>query len=845
MANFATGSSLENLTTSPILVDGRDIDIHARRSRSSEMSPANQISHGAAGWKRKELLAEILQNVGSMILAAADRSGDDSKKITAFVLYTIANLHHIDAIPSAVYDYSPTNDVKMRQRPPTLHLLSSRILTSLSDAVWRGHERAVAKEAAEVGAEYYYQGHEVPGARWKLRVRELGLEVWMELILWVCLEQRLLLEGGWILREMKKRSDLHNTWSVINWNAVQNPTLRKQARHARVDWDGVKSRIGGVVGGIEGYSSEAPFVELGQRTISSEVICAFVDGLANDFWVGSERPGHSPKNVVSLIHDLKGLLLRDDYGLGVNSWNQLILRIIDSGAIGQEDSPTVFESVLGLAPTYREEAEAISANESGTNQPDLSAYESAATLGFLHRALEARSRSGRVRGALRVFQRLQSLTDLNKNRSISHFMSGLSSKEEREVVENDRRRSVSEVPGLFPEIPTRTLAAFLDLLTEAEVYDFAKWLLYANEIDGPLISEDLYTDPLLIPSLLRFAYATSDSALLSKVVASISKPLPPDISRALIHCQVSSGRWKSAIDMLDDANESKTAVWNAETVTTITRAILKLEVKIASKDARGPQNADPGQYLGQAIKLLQDLLHGDYGMPSLDEQINVTGIEAYFSSLRCVVGSAIPSSSRLSSFHYPAPGKDVRPMSVGSFNVLLRAVSETQGTSHAKELWEMWCQDPPRMTLSLVNSASSANPDMEISNSPENASEPVSAVVIPNVSTVRIIAQGAIREWKHLLEKAKRSNEETNLQSRLDKERMMIRGYTEDGNNRHHSRKFDWKETKATEWYNATFNWSAEMFRRLNLNDEEIEEELSGCVTKRHTRAQMRWRLRF
>ncbi|KAI9758061.1 MAG: hypothetical protein M4579_003192 [Chaenotheca gracillima] len=855
LASVAPGLSLDDLSAASIHVDRQRMVPGEDDSAHNHMSDLEATANGFGDMDRQQPLAEVLQSLGYTILAAADRGKDNAFPIIFHVRQVIAHLHHVDAVPSTVYDSTPANKAGAMRRPPTLHLLSSRILTSASDAVWRSHEIAVAAHADSLGIDHYWMGYEVPGARWKLRVRELGLEVWMELILWICVEHHLFFEGSWVLREMKKRSQDHNSWSVLNWNAVQDPSLRTDPRSARVDWDKVRSRHGGAVGNREGYSSDAPFVELGDRTVSSEVVSAFVDGLANDLWSGDTRPGHSPRNTLDLIRDLKDLLLRDEQGLGVNSWNQVIQRLIDSGAKEQDEDPRFIESVLDLAPTYREEEGARNAPVSDGPQQQEEApvsYESAAPIGLLHHHLEERSRSGSVRGALRIFERLQLLTDKNKNNVIHFFLSDLDQQAHVGVEGTNPQAAGLDVPGLFPQIPPRVLASFLDLLVEAEVFEFAKWLIYADDIDGPSIPESLYSNPLMIPSLLHFAYATSDSALMSKVIAPLSQPLPTEVARALLHCQVSLKRWDSVREMLNGAKHSSDTLWNAETVAALARAALQLEMQIESSKTADPQRAEIQQHLETSFNILEGVLSGSYGTPEL----GTSGAQGFLTTLRQVIGSASPPTSRLSNFYDKSFGASVGYLPAQAFNVLLRAVSETQGCNRTRELWKLWCRDPlkqpSKVGLSSVKTEENLDLEDEHDDSDlvrETNNANIRRIIDPNVSTVRIIVQTAVREWRIILQEAQRSDDGTSLQSRLDRIRVPVNGTRPVDERQKFFRISDdsshARSIKATDWYNSLFNWGAEMLRRFNLNDEEIQEEMSECVIRRHSRSQGRWKLRF
>jgi hypothetical protein len=97
------------------------------------------------------------------------------------VFRTLARLHHAGMISDRVYQYPKPDASQIVFRPPALHFLSSSIMSVLSDAAWHEHETAVAAAAADAGEPSPFIPY-TPG------IRELGPEIWLELILWCCVE---------------------------------------------------------------------------------------------------------------------------------------------------------------------------------------------------------------------------------------------------------------------------------------------------------------------------------------------------------------------------------------------------------------------------------------------------------------------------------------------------------------------------------------------------------------------------------------------------------------------------------------------------------------------------------
>ena len=102
-----------------------------------------------------------------------------------------------------------------------LNLFSSRILTSLSDAAWRAHEKLVVEEAKAKGGEQLSLRPEIPGTAYRVYVSGLRSEVWLELILWSCLHRGWISEGTAILRAMYAAPKARE-WKPLSWRSLMN-----------------------------------------------------------------------------------------------------------------------------------------------------------------------------------------------------------------------------------------------------------------------------------------------------------------------------------------------------------------------------------------------------------------------------------------------------------------------------------------------------------------------------------------------------------------------------------------------------------------------------------------------
>lgn len=758
-----------------------------------------------------DALGHIWQSTGNMILEATDRSSEECRVIMSHVYQILAHLHHIGAIPNTMYNYSPAIDPSVLQKPPTLHLLSSRILTTLSDAVWRAEEKEVISEAASVGAEYSYKGHELPEARYKVRVRELGTEVWLDLILWSCVEGGWISEATWIVTEMGKRKG-KSKWSVINWDAIQEPPTSGTLKASRVDWQGVMSRIGGAVGGIEGYNEAPPFVEMGARTISSEVVAALVDGLVNLVRPVAENGGKTPTEVWENISTCKNLLERGRFGLESNSWNSIILRLVESQGFNPETEPGMLEHILDFAPTYQQELEASNSPAApGSFAQAYVAEQSAASLGLLHRTLHAFACQGDLQGALRTIKQLQSLVDANRNKSIREFKvrieESLRKGDEDSLDPVDYYNQETDVPGFHPHVPVRTLAVFLDLITDAKLFEVGKWLLYSDAIDGRIIPSILYGAPSLQPALLRFATATKDVKLFNRLVGrDMIPPLPEGHLRALLHCQIALGKWDAVEEFLKYRRDERNLTWDSTDVMAVASSIMHLEKS---------NEPDSEFAITRAKDILQGLLRGDYNTPSDPSQPRDFSRPRLLNQLRRILktvpdllANILPSASVETGQAHATTS-----IPVHSFNILLEGVAETCGSVEGKRLWTLWCQAPKPFKEQNAVGIKDTRKVLLRDKDWLGGGEP-ELVVVPNLQSLRIIMRPAVE-----------AREEA-------RQRQAKGSTTKDG-----VPAGDSAVVKAKVLDDALkkelFAWAGKMYRDFGLTNDEITQELCGSFPAR------------
>ncbi|KAI9678749.1 MAG: hypothetical protein M1817_005806 [Caeruleum heppii] len=709
--------------------------------------------------RRRSILGTVWRSIASMILEAADAPEERSALILYHVRQIIAHLHQADLIPDSLYNYPLQNGSATLWRPPALQLLYSRILTSLSDAVWRAHEEKASAEAAATGTQQRFLGYDVPGTRYKLKVRDLGPEVWMEFALWSCIEGGLVQEAAQILQQILDRPQGSQRWGVIRWDLVQGSSV-DDSKSARVDWDGIKSRTGGMVGRIEGYSGDPPFVELGPRTISTESVTAVIDSLIAGLPVNWAHQG-TPWSALGLIKELLDMLSRDGYVRSDDEWDRMLLRVFESArspfpathdtlkeqldVINALDPTAVTANTQAKdfvhIPTKRQSVIVRSVLQDACSVAIENADLNSALSTFLQllpgSARIAFVRTGRPYGSDGIISTGDSEGNFVCPRC-DHLLGGT-----EKLAEHLRRASrcalssdqpSAERPGRtstataerahstsadsadkrlvhedantssltvgFP-VATALLARLLDLVTEAEAFDVGRWLFRGAGLQQPAIEEAMFTDPELTPSVLRFAGLTADTDILIKIASSLPPSIPLATLQALLQYQIMVENWQNVEDLLRHLDEVADGSWTTHIQVLLTKAILRLERRSRTGSSSSAVSIRHPTSLDTAISLLQRLIQGDYGRPDSGNGLPEMNVDAHCDAILRMCASASPTVMSICPSAHDAPPKKGLHGKVPPriFNTLLREVVRDHGSQGGLEFWFLWCQDAPLTDL--------------------------------------------------------------------------------------------------------------------------------------------------
>ena len=726
----------------------------------SELTSLDTLTERAyADEHSRRFMAQVWQSLGSIVLDAADASPNESKIAMSYVFRILARLHHSGAVSDRVYKYVPPDSHQAAFRPPTMHLLSTHIMSVLSDAAWLVHEAEVAAKAAAAG-------EDSPFLPFKMGIRELGPEIWIELILWCCVEHGHIAEGVWLIDQMKTRKgDL--AWKFQSWRPLlQHP---ESIWNTKVD-SAVSWRHPAQVDGpslLRKRSSPSPFNGLGQRTISLEVAASLLDNLPNWGYRGLGFRGITSAALLRHVSSLKFTLApraTDDTPLATaRESNWFILRVLESGCLNPEADPHAFDELVRTVPQVVppwDSNDLYLPDEDDLEhlEPSQIYDETTALAKLVEHNIQFHSRRHLCEDAMGSFAWLQSAVDKSKMQRIGEFFSSRvdpSDDEHLPTLDTTNLASLKPFESSMPQISPITMAELLDLVTVSRAFTFGDWLLFSDDIDGPPIPRSAYRNQALAPSIIRYATATKNSALCDSVVQSLLPPLSANTLRALLNYRVAMCQWDLVTVMLEYLRDYRLKSWGHSNVTELAAEIVRLDHAVTAElDATKAE--DNIQNLAQAKGILLRILNGDFNeLHPRDnyQERSLHGLQRLFLSipgaLHDVAASSNLRSQKLARSTTPQiPSK--------AFHAILAAVVDTRGSAAGKQLWDTWCVDVqhpsarrlqkggiPRLYLNTERDFKKGNPHFDETYFKQLQTK----LVIPNISTVRIIAQAAVKEY--------------------------------------------------------------------------------------------------
>ncbi|KAJ4993957.1 hypothetical protein SVAN01_00434 [Stagonosporopsis vannaccii] len=690
----------------------------------------------------KRALGQLWRSLGTMILVAPEQDKSVQDTIMSHVLEIIAHLHHIGFMPDSVYAFRPQNNKYALQQPPTLHMLSSKILTALSDASWRAHE-AAARATKDGTKASYFLGHEIPGSRYKIEITEIAPELWLELVLWSCLHGGWTTDGIAILEKLAARQG-DATWGLISWREILEAEQQRLPSTSE-GWRLFPMR-GDAAAGAEDRART-------RRTISSEVVTAFIDALVNEMRLGVGLRGTSPEILIDHIKNLKGFLEANNLSLGSVAWDSIITRLLESGGFDPEKRPELLLHLFKLAAEFGTEVSSANASPAADDEVPYFFEPTTAPLSLLHRAMRAFIGIGDTRSTMESFNMLQQHADNNKQKSLQQFFETLKNIPLRQAEPFTSQTAPIDFPSFETKLPVPLLAKLLDLATDSEMYELGRWFVHSEDLDGPLIGRGLYKHRNMAASLVRFGTLAKENDIVLDIVKQAGyfdpktkqQRMPNEVLTALFCSQVRLRRWDAIRNMQTHALKLATWTPRPSILSTFAAELLR-----ASGGSQTDATAAKGAFSGMLFAWERLIL------TTIRNELNCT-----LAILSTVDETWKSYCSRF--LNFSSRQKIMLP--VDNFNQILGGVLDRFGSVKGMELVDQWCYKPGRMFESFR--APGGVPRMpqfrfgkteEVAEIPENIEiiQDSGAVLIlqgrilPNRQTIWAIlrkVQGEVEQW--------------------------------------------------------------------------------------------------
>ncbi|KAI4945544.1 hypothetical protein J4E91_007886 [Alternaria rosae] len=777
--------SMKELTESPMRLQRTFPNRKLQRTLDVVTSAPESIRYPHVPVKRA--LGQLWRSLGHMILTAAEQDRGGQETVMPHVLEMIAYLHHLGFMPDSVYTYRNPLDKHALQQPPTLHMLSTKILTALSDATWNAHEASV-KTAKDRANAHYFLGHEIPGSRYKVQVTEVAPELWLELCLWSCLHGGWTLDGAYILEKMAAKEGNHS-WALISWREIMEAEQQKTPAPPS-PWN-LLPMSGNALPRAEDRART-------RRTISSEVVTAFVDGLVNHMRLGVGARGATPESLVASIKTLKDFLDRNNLSLGSSAWDSIMARLIESGGFVPEKRPELLLRIFELAPGFGTEVGAVNASASSSTEVPYFYEPTTIPLSMLHRAMRAFINNGDIQGALTTLSMLQQHTDDNKQKSVQEFFEILrNSPQLRQDEPFTSHLPPVDFPAFDNKIPVPLLARLLDLVTESKIYDVGRWLLFSDDLDGPLIGRELHSHRNMSASVVRFGTMAGENELVLDVIKRAGiwnekhqqQRMPAEILIALLCSQIKLQNWDTIRGMQKYVEEASTFRPRPIIISSFAAELLRTsngphEAKIRAQDC----------FTGLLFAWEQMILS------NIREELYCT-----LSILSTVDDEWKDYCARFLSFS----SRQAVNLSTDDFNRVLSGVLDGYGSAKGKEIVEIWCHQlrknfaPYRAPGGLPTM-----PQYRVTKSKEYEDRPEDIEIVQDGGAT-LILQGRIHPNRQTIWAIIRK-----VQNEVELEERRGKGLTE--------------ATRAE--LRDTLRWAARMLYNLGFNHEDIIRGLGNLA---------------
>ena len=632
-------------------------------------------------------VSHVWHFLGTIIIRSANSDVGYAQALMTIAYRVLAKIHHFNLVPKNVYTYSPTSLSTTLQRPPVLYLLSSRILTTLSDAVWRSSQDEALTEAARSGVPLKKLGLDPPGGRFRLKVRDLGPEAWLEFVLWCCVEGGHRTVGSDIIELIRRQTD--NPWFAMSWAGSSSGKSLPA-----IDWDRVGMRTGGTVGRIEGYSNEKPLIQIPARTISVEVVLALAESLL------TSHRALVQTDVAPLSTQISNLLgFLEPHGLPALYFDYLTVRLLQMEELEFADSPEALHTWFRTTSWLR-------SLETTRTRPAFAAdfrYQSIVShselhAGISHQVLQAYLRAGFPIEAVEVFNDIQRLVDNSKMQAISSFINKPLNPVGGFFDARTTKRALDFVDS-HGQLPMPRVVAFMNMVTENNLVALGEWMIYSDDVDGPIISKGWYGHTSVATALIRYSGVTLDTTMLQHVLReSQHQRMRPTVKslRTRFNTCVRQLRIEEARRILKRLCNALAGGYSPDNLASLAVAVMFLDSK-ALKDSRMLTDQLVTDKKHEVILLLQDLL--DHKFDESRGSFTVEQVTLFRQQighlLRIFDNVSDASLNELAFTYMPSyPSGNQANLKPDTFDIILKGIVQYKSAVEGRQMWKLFCKTP-------------------------------------------------------------------------------------------------------------------------------------------------------
>ncbi|KAI1977710.1 hypothetical protein LOZ53_002363 [Ophidiomyces ophidiicola] len=751
-------------------------------------------------------MEELWQSLGYFILEVADMSTEESTIVMRHFYYIVARLHNLGYIPENVYKDVPKSNFEPPLRPPIMHLLSTRIISILTDTILEANVKETPASNGHLSAMDLLKSSE----------RLLGFGVWLELVLWCCVEGGFARGASWILRNMRRRS---NQWKVASFTRI----IKKSGPidHRKIDSHDTWENCGQLSMALPSKRTDNTFLGMGERTITQEVVVAVMEGLTNTVRSGVGLRGDSVAQIWGSVGLLRGLLNSNSLYVHPRFFNYLIFRILEAGGIVVDVKPQALEALLNISPSIS------TANELDKSSEELvklwqNGYEpndSAMMLGLYHYILDLYTSTCHISGAIEVLERLIGTVDSTKVHLIRELImdSKYLNRAQNVLKTSGKCAPVDQSSALRPlaslQLSPSSLYLLLNSLTDAKVFSIASWILNPHESAGPIIPKNIQENEILSPAVIRFAAAINDPALVADLLDSIPRPLSKSTLHAMLDYTIAMFHWKDSLELLLYLRDVRHIQWEPRNIASLAAAVIKLEQPYG-KLTQFSSPEDQAHALSQGKKILTYVLEGKFNIPpdfskshDIISQRTLFQLHRIFESIQSPSLAEVCKNCKL---EWNSKVKQHHYIPAETFSAVLAAVVQVYGSSSGQRLYLKWCASPTTARACRIDSggndilASQLSLGLEKLERWQNVKD--DKLVMPDLNVVRTIALSALEEQNDLTRGHEMLSSEITAES-----------------------------------VNSVLDWCMRIFFDLGLRDRDIDKELDGHLTRSTAKWRQQW----